>query len=79
MSRYLETCLRPAVVRTALKVALLVGTLLAVINHGPALVNLSLTTQAMFQILLTYLVPYGVSTYSSVKFIRRLESGAASD
>ena len=54
---------------TALKVALVVGTMLALINHSPALFSLSLTKHNVVQILLTYLVPYGVSTYSSVKVI----------
>lgn len=61
--------LRP-VVLTALKVAIVVGTILAVINHGPALVALELSLQQILQIGLTYLVPYGVSTYSSVKMLQ---------
>ena len=61
--------LRP-VVLTAIKVALVVGTVLALINHGPALLALELSRQQMLQIALTYLVPYGVSTYSSVKTLK---------
>ena len=61
--------LRP-VVLTAIKVALVVGTVLALINHGPALLALELSRQQMLQIALTYLVPYGVSTYSSVKMLK---------
>jgi hypothetical protein len=61
--------LRP-VVLTAIKVALVVGTVLALINHGPALLALELSCQQMLQIALTYLVPYGVSTYSSVKMLK---------
>ena len=61
--------LRP-VVLTAIKVALVVGTVLALINHGPALLALELSRQQMLQIALTYLVPYGVSTYSSVKVLK---------
>ena len=57
------------VVLTAIKVAAIVGTMLALINHGPALVALTLTPQQIVQIALTYLVPYGVSTYSSVKML----------
>ena len=70
----------PRVVKTAFKVSLVVGTILALINHGPAILDLSLTGGAVFQILLTYLVPYGVSTYSSAKIIvgNQSESGAAS-
>jgi hypothetical protein len=61
--------LRP-VVLTAIKVALVVGTVLALINHGPALLALELSRQQILQIALTYLVPYAVSTYSSVKMMQ---------
>ncbi|MFT7404638.1 nitrate/nitrite transporter NrtS [Zhongshania sp.] len=69
MLRFLEVALQPKVYRTALKVCLLVGTILALINHGSAIFNLSLSTQNILQIILSYLVPYSVSTYSSVKII----------
>jgi len=58
------------VVKSALKVSLVVGTILALINHGGAILRMSLTTENMFQIVLTYLVPYCVSTYSSVRAIQ---------
>ena len=61
--------LRP-VMLTAIKVALVVGTVLALINHGPALLALELSRQQILQIALTYLVPYCVSTYSSVKVLQ---------
>ena len=57
------------VVPRAIKVALIVGTILAFINHGDKIVTMSLTTQSIFQIVLTYLVPYSVSTWSAVKAI----------
>ena len=46
--------LRP-VVLTAIKVALVVGTVLALINHGPALLALELSRQQILQIALTLL------------------------
>ena len=58
--------LRP-VVLTALKVALFVGTVLALINRAPALLALAMSREQILQIARTYVVPYGVSTYSSVK------------
>ena len=58
------------VVRSALKVSLIVGSVLALINHGPAIVQLSLGADRVVQIILTYTVPYGVSTYSAVKAIQ---------
>jgi hypothetical protein len=56
------------VVLTALKVALFVGTILAMINHSPALLGMELSREKVPKIALTYVVRYGVSTYSSVKF-----------
>lgn len=55
------------VVTTAIKVALVVGTILALINHGPSLLALTINSNQMLQIALTYFIPYAVSTYSSVK------------
>lgn len=58
------------VVRSALKVSLIVGSVLAFINHGPAIVQMSLSMEQVVQILLTYMVPYCVSTYSAVRAIQ---------
>jgi hypothetical protein len=69
MLRFLEIALQPKVYRTALKVGLLVGTILALINHSSAVFSLSLSAQNILQIILSYLIPYSVSTYSSVKII----------
>ena len=62
--------LRPGVVRRALNTALLVGTLLALINHGDALLIGQFDGQRLLKILLTYLVPYGVATYAAVGALR---------
>ena len=58
------------IVLAALKVALFVGTVLALINHGPTLLAMELSREQVLQIALTYVVPYGVSTYSSVKILQ---------
>ena len=60
------------VVITALKVALVVGTVLVLINQGVNLWGAKLTATVVFQIVLTYMVPYCVSTYSSVKTMIRI-------
>lgn len=59
----------------AFKVALFVGTMLAFINHSDKIFALSFSNQDLLKILLTYLVPYGVSTWSAVEAIR--SSGAS--
>ena len=58
-------------VLTALKIAAVVGTILCLINQAPAMVSQQFSGGNVLQMLLTYLVPYCVSTYSSVKMIRR--------
>ncbi|WP_298942017.1 nitrate/nitrite transporter NrtS [uncultured Psychromonas sp.] len=70
---FLDIALTSKVVKPALKVALFVGTLLALINHGSALLLMDLDMSRFFQIILTYFVPYGVSTYSAVKAIQNIE------
>jgi len=67
---FVNIALLPDVVVTALKVTLVVGTILAVINQGPEIVSGTLTRANIVQIALTYMVPYCVSTYSAVKAIQ---------
>ena len=55
----------------ALKIALVVGTILAAINHGDAILEASMTATAWVKVLLTFCVPYGVSWYSAVQAERR--------
>ncbi|WP_205960054.1 nitrate/nitrite transporter NrtS [Flammeovirga aprica] len=57
------------VVTTALKLSIIVGTILAFINHGESIIGNTLSNKQVIQILITYFVPYAVSTYSSVKAI----------
>ena len=53
--------------------ALLVGTVLAVINHYEGIFSLSLTQMEIFQILITYLVPFVVATCAVAKHAQELE------
>lgn len=53
--------------KRSIKVAVIVGTLLMLINHGDIILSGEIESQHMLKILLTYLVPYLVSTYSSVE------------
>jgi hypothetical protein len=70
-SSFITLARRPEVVLTALKIAAVVGTILCLINQAPAMVSQQFSGGNVLQMLLTYLVPYCVSTYSSVKMIRR--------
>ncbi len=65
----------PSVVRRAVQIASIVGVVLAVINHGDRLASGNFDRVTILKIGLTFLVPYCVSTYSSVLAIReRLQS-----
>jgi hypothetical protein len=57
---------RPDVVVRASKVALFVGLILIAINHGDALLAGQWSAGQALKMLLTFAVPYCVSTYSSV-------------
>lgn len=65
------------VVRRALLMAVVVGALLITINHGDALLRGDLDARRLFKMALTLLVPYCVSTYSSVGAMRALRGGGA--
>lgn len=64
----------PQVVRLALKVALVVGTILNLINHFDLLLGAPLSRGTILQIALTYVVPYCVSTHGQVFGQRRRAS-----
>ena len=67
---FLAVAVRPSIVRRALGYALGVGALLITINHGDALLAGEFSTGRSIKMLLTVLVPYCVSTASSVNAIR---------
>ena len=58
-------CRKPIVMR-GLKYGLVVGSILIVINHGNAMAAGTVDTTRLIQMMLTVLVPYCVSTASSV-------------
>jgi hypothetical protein len=75
MQNRLNIAFERSIRERAIKVALVVGTLLVIINHGDALLSGEVTIKAYIQMGLTYLVPYGVSTYASVQAIYHQETG----
>lgn len=68
---FLALACTSGVVISALKIALVVGSILALINHGGNILELNLSRGSLLQIVLTYMVPYSVSTYSSVRALQR--------
>ena len=70
---FLSIATSRSTISSALKVALVVGTLLALINHYDKIPTLNFQASDIFKIILTYFVPYGVSTWSAVKAIQANE------
>ncbi len=54
----------------ALRIAGIVGLVLAAINHGDTILSGEMDVTAWLKCALTFLVPYCVSTYSSVMAVR---------
>ncbi len=70
---------RRAIYISAVKVALVVGTLLAAINHGDKILAGTMTGSDGLKLLLTYLVPFGVSLYSAHKALRQPPTNSSTD
>ena len=60
-------CLERATLFFSIKMALVVGTLLAVINHGQTIVTGHFTSDRLLPLLLTYCVPFSVAMYSQIQ------------
>ena len=68
------------VVHRALKYAVVVGAILIAINHSDAILRGDLPPARLFRMALTVVVPYMVSTLSSVEALRqRSEAGQDGD
>ncbi|MFT4926723.1 MAG: hypothetical protein ACI8WB_002821 [Phenylobacterium sp.] len=69
MNQWLTIAVGREVVLRSLKVALVVGILLTLINHGDVIYKEGITgidANRLLKIVLTFCVPYMVSTYASV-------------
>ena len=77
MRAWFDIALQRSVAARALKVAVLVGCILALINHGDALLSGSVTLTEWIKIGLTFMVPYCVSTFASVQAIRHVHGRTA--
>lgn len=63
---FCEIALSNDVVIKAVKVALVVGSILNIINQGEKILVLDLFSIDYYKFLLTYFVPYSVTTYTAV-------------
>jgi hypothetical protein len=66
LEAWLQLACEPNTVKRSLKVMWIVGTALILINYGDVLINGSLQELPVLKVVLTYLVPFSVATYSSV-------------
>ena len=67
--RWIRVATRRSVLRRSLVTCGLVGTILVAVNHGDAVLRGRVDSGLAVQILLTFLVPFLVSTFSSVAAI----------
>ena len=78
MLAWLNVAAEPAVVRRAAICAVVVGAVLIAINHGDAILRGEVGTGRLLRMALTMLVPYAVSTASSVGAIRQARRAPSS-
>ena len=71
ISGWLGIALERHVVKRSLMVSLIVGSVLAGINHGDVLLNSEAGRELLWKIPLSYCVPYAVSTFASVDALRQ--------
>ncbi len=64
---FLKNFFKRETVLRALKVAMVVGPILIIINHHDAILSMELHRHLYIKIALTFLVPYCVSAYSSAQ------------
>ncbi len=74
MKEWLKIATEKKVVQRACIYSMVVGTILTIINHGPNIIHGRFESEAWIQILLTVMVPYFVTTTSSVSALRGLNS-----
>jgi hypothetical protein len=77
MGGFLALALSRSVVRRALGYAVVVGAILISINHGDALLRGEIDSSRLLKMGLTVLVPYCVSTLSSVGALRAVRAEAS--
>ena len=70
MQTWISTACQQTILFRAIKIAGVVGTLLMIINHGDRLIAGAMEPIHWLKVILTYLVPYFVSTYSSLATYR---------
>ena len=71
-------CKNKKILKSSIRTALVVGVTLAFINHLDAIMALRVAPAELGQILVTFLVPFSVATYSAARHSQHLERMEAS-
>ncbi|MCZ6663785.1 MAG: nitrate/nitrite transporter NrtS [Gammaproteobacteria bacterium] len=69
MIEWLRIARRRDIVTRSIKVAMIVGTILIAINYGDRLIIGAILPNEWMKMMLTFCVPYCVSTYASVSAV----------
>ena len=67
IKEYLSLATRRSIVKRGLGFSIVVGSILVLINHGDRLNSDDINQIPIYKVLLTYLVPYVVSSLSSIQ------------
>ena len=73
MRLFLKHMADKIIIYRSIKIALFIGIILAMINHYDEIINGELTNTNILQILLTFTVPYFVSSFSSALHARHVD------
>ena len=73
MQLFLKYATERVCVTRSLKIALIVGTVLAFINHYESILSGTVNATAFLQIIITYAVPYTVATFGSAMQARHMK------
>lgn len=76
LTEWMAIAFEPLVVKRAVCLAAVVGSVLILINHGDALLAGELTLARLIKMAATAVIPYLVSIYSSVGAIRAMRGGS---
>ena len=71
---YIISLFDPEFVATGLKTAVLVGSLLFVINHGLALLRGEMNRERWISVIATYAMPYLVNVYGQYSYRRKIDA-----
>ena len=72
--KYLASLIDAEFIPTGLKTALVVGTLLFIINHGLALSRQEMTAERWISASMSYLMPYLVNVYGQYSYRCKLDA-----